>query len=51
MMTDYPKLAKRRKLEDPDAPKCTNCKTPVHDEEGCYYGANMDNRPSKWNLT
>ena len=52
MMTDCPKLAKRRKLEeDPDAPKCPNCKTPGHEEEDCYFGANMDNRPPKWNLT
>ena len=51
-MTDCPKLAKRRKLEeDPEAPKCPNCKTPGHDEEDCYFGANMDNRPPKWNLT
>ena len=52
MMTDCPKLAKRRKLEeDPEAPKCPNCNTPGHDEEDCYFGANMDNRPPKWNLT
>ena len=52
MMTDCPKLAKRRKLEEnPDAPKCSNCKTPRHEEEDCYFGANMDNGPPKWNLT
>ena len=52
MMTDSPKLAKRRKLEEvPDAPKCPNCKTPGHDEEDCYFGANMDNQPPKWSLT
>ena len=52
MMTDCPKLAKRQKLEeDPHAPKCPNCKTPGHEEEDCYFGANMDNRPPKWNLT
>ena len=52
MMTDCPKLAKRRKLEeDPDAEKCHNCKTPGHDEENCYFGANMENRPPKWTLT
>ena len=52
MMTDCPKLAKRRKLEkDPEAPKSPNCNTPGHDEEECYFGANMDNRPPKWNLT
>ena len=52
MMTDCPKLAKRRKLEaDPDAEKCQTCNTPGHDEENCYFGANMENRPSKWNLT
>ena len=48
MKTDCPKLAKRRKLEEiPEAPKCSNCKTPGHDEENCYFGANMDNRPPK----
>ena len=52
MMTDCPKLAKRRKLEeDPDAEKCKNCNTPGHEEENCYFGANMENRPPKWNLT
>ena len=52
MMTDCPKLAKRRKLEeDPEAPKCPNCNTPGHDEEECYFTANMDNRPPKGNLT
>ena len=52
IMTDCPKLAKRRKLEeDPEALKCPNCKTPGHDEEDCYFGAIMDNRPPKWNLT
>ena len=48
MMTDCPKLAKRRKLdEDPDAEKCQNCNTPGHEEENCYFGANMENRPPK----
>ena len=52
MMADCPKLAKRRKLEeDPDAEKCQNCNTPGHDEENCYFGANMENRPPKWTLT
>ena len=52
MMADCPKLAKRRKLEeDPDAEKCQNCTTPGHEEENCYFGANMENRPPKWNLT
>ena len=51
-MTDCPKIAKRRKLEDdPDAPKCPNCKAPGHNEEDCYFGANIDNRPPKWKLT
>ena len=36
---------------DPDAEKCQNCNTPGHDEENCYFGANMENRPPKWNLT
>ena len=52
MMANCPKLAKRRKLEeDPDAEKCENCNTPGHEEENCYFGANMENRPPKWNLT
>ena len=52
MMAECPKLAKRRKLEeDPDAEKCQNCNTPGHDEENCYFGANMENRPPKWTLT
>ena len=52
IMADCPKLAKRRKLEeDPDAAKCENCNTPGHEEENCYFGANMENRPPKWNLT
>ena len=52
MMADCPKLAKRRKIEeDPDAAKCENCNTPGHEEENCYFGANMENRPPKWNLT
>ena len=52
MMADCPKLAKRRKLEeDPDAATCENCNTPGHEEENCYFGANMENRPPKWNLT
>ena len=52
MMTDCPKLAKRRKLEeDPEAEKCHNCNTPGHEEENCYFGANMENRPPKWTLT
>ena len=51
-MTDCPKLAKRRKLEeDPDAPKCPNCTTPGHDEIDCFFGAHMDNRLPNWNLT
>ena len=52
MMADCSKLAKRRKLEeDPDAEKCHTCNTPGHDEENCYFGANMENRPPKWQLT
>ena len=51
-MTDCPKLAKRRKFEeDRDAEKCKNCNTPAHEEENSYFGANMQNRPPKWNLT
>ena len=38
-MTDCPKLAKRRKIEeDQDAEKCQNCNTPGHEEENCYCG-------------
>ena len=52
MMADCPKLAKRRKLEeDPEAEKCQNRNTPGHQEENCYFGANMENRPPKWTLT
>ena len=52
MMADCPKLAKRRKLEeDQDAEKCQNCNTSGHEAENCYFGANMENRPPKWNLT
>ena len=52
MIADCPKLAKLRKLEeDPDAEKCQNCNTPGHDEEICYFGANMEIRPPKWALT
>ena len=46
------KLAKRREHEEnPDAPKCPNCKTPGQDEQDCYFGANLDNMPPEWNLT
>ena len=52
MMTDCPKLAKRRKLEEnQDAEKCQNVKTRGHEEESCYFGPNMKNRPAKGNLT
>ena len=48
MIADCPKVAKRRKLEeDPEAEKCQNCNTPGHQEENCYFGANMENRPHK----
>ena len=51
-MTDCSKFAKRRELEeDPDAEKCQNCNTPGHEEDNCYFDANMKNRPLKWNLT
>ena len=47
-MTDCPKLAKRRKLqEDPDADKCENCNTPGHTEENCYFGENLEKCPPK----
>ena len=46
------KLAKRLKLdEDPNAPRCTNCNTPGHEADRCYFGANMENRPPNWTLT
>ena len=49
---DCPKLAKRLKLdEDPSAPRCNHCNTPGHEEDKCYFGANMENRPPKWTLT
>ena len=52
MMTDCSKLAKRRNLgKDPDAEKCQNFNTPGHEEENCYFGANKEKRPPKWNLT
>ena len=45
-MTDCPKLAKRRKIEEnPDAEKRQNCNTPGHEEENSYCGANMENHP------
>ena len=51
-MTDCPKLAERRKLEDdPEAPKCPNCKTPGHNEEDCYFSPIMDDNLPEWNLT
>ena len=47
-----PKLAKRQKMDqDPDAPRCSDCFTPGHEEPNCYFGANMENRPPKWTLT
>ena len=40
VMTECPKSTKRRKLEkDPEAPKCSNCNNPGHNEEECYFGA------------
>ena len=49
---ECPKLAKLQKMDkDPDAPRCSHCNTPGHDEPNCYFGANMDNRPPKWTLT
>ena len=49
---ECPKLAKRQKMDkDPDAPRCSHCNTPGHEEPNCYFGANMDNRPPKWTLT
>ena len=46
------KLAKRQKMgKEPDAPRCSHCNTPGHEESNCYFGANMENRPSKWTLT
>ena len=52
MMADCPKLARQRIFEEnAEAAKCQNCNTPGHEEEDCYFGANMENRPPKWNLT
>ena len=49
---ECPKLAKRQKMDqDPDAPRCSHCNTPGHEEPNCYFGANMENRPPKWTLT
>ena len=49
---ECPKLAKRQKMDqDPEAPRCSHCNTPGHEEPNCYFGANMENRPPKWTLT
>ena len=49
---ECPKLAKRQKMDqDPDAPRCSHCNTPGHEEPNCYFGTNMENRPPKWTLT
>ena len=51
---ECPKLVKLLKMdEDPDAPRCSHCNTPGHEEPNCncYFGANMGNRPPKWTLT
>ena len=49
---ECPKLAKRQKMDqDPDAPRCSHCNTPGHEEPNCYFRANMENRPPKWTLT
>ena len=49
---ECPKLAKRQKMDkDPDAPRCTQCNTPGHQEPNRYFGANMENRPPKGALT
>ena len=37
--------------KDPDAPRCSHCNTPGHEEPNCYFGANMENHPPKWTLT
>ena len=37
--------------KDPDAPSCSHCITPGHEEPNCYFGAHMENRPPKWALT
>ena len=36
--------------EEPDAPRCSHCNTPCHEEPNCYFGAKMENRPPKWAL-
>ena len=49
---DSAKLTKRRKLEeDPEAMRCTHCNAPGHEEETCYFGANLEIHPPKWTLT
>ena len=49
---ECPKLAKRQKMDqDSDAPRCAHCNTPGHEEQNCYFGANMENRPPKRTLT
>ena len=49
---ECPKLAKRQKMDkDPDAPRCSPCNTPGHEEPNCYFAANTENRPPKWSIT
>ena len=51
MMTGCLKLAKQLKLEeDRDAGKIQNCSTPGHEEDNCYFRANIENRQPKWKL-
>ena len=36
--------------KDPDAPRCSHCNTPGHEEPNCYFDASMEIRPLKWAL-
>ena len=48
ILKECPKLAKRQKMDkDPDSPRCSHCNSQGHEEPNCYFGANMENCPSK----
>ena len=43
-----PQISNNPVLEEhPKAPKCPTCNSQGHDEENCYFAANMENRPLK----
>ena len=49
---ECPKRAKRQKMDkNPDAPRCSYCNTPSHEEHNCNFGAYKKNCPVKWILT